>query len=124
MLILDHEKEPDWTEVKKRNLGNTDTMLADITTAGLKGVTKNPKTLEQLAECIRDGGSSIVSVDSPTIQGHVVVVDEISKDLSTILLREPYHGWEITISTATFSSIWTKGAIIQVVKDPTGITPQ
>ena len=42
-------------------------------------------------------------------------MDDVSEDLQQVRLRDPYHGWEITVSAKAFQSRW-KGnqKIIQI----------
>lgn len=57
--------------------------------------------------------SCIVSV-SENLGSHVVVVDAASKDISTIRLYDPYHGWKITVSSKAFLKEWHGGKAIHV----------
>ena len=42
-------------------------------------------------------GSGILSVGGE-IGGHVVVLDSFSMATNTAIIRDPFHGWSITIS--------------------------
>lgn len=62
------------------------------------------KTLQAL---IKKNGSAIVKVNGP-IGKHHVVVDDISPDFKNIRIRDPFHGWEITLEESVFYAMWIK----------------
>ncbi len=121
MLIADNGKENliDWYTVRFRNLGNTKDIVADIEKAGLLAIeTKLPyvkptdekgKTdlLEQMRALILQNSSMIVHCDTPDIGGHVMIVDSVSEDLSTAIVRDPLHGWQIEIYGASLYQVLT-----------------
>lgn len=47
-----------------------------------------------------------------------MVIDDVSEDLSHVRLRDPYHGWEITVTTKAFLKEWHGGKAIQVLDLP------
>lgn len=108
MLTYPKYKKIDVNYLRRTNLGDTRTMQAKIREFGLAShVTKlNLKqSKEKLLECIQKSlqthGSAIVSI-AGEIGGHVVVVDEISENRQTIRLRDPYHGWAISVTQEAF----------------------
>lgn len=113
MLIMDNGKKPDLKNLQCRNLGNDEDQIRDIQNAGLKPVINSANNLLELKNLIMKNGSAIVSI-SGKIGGHVIVVDEISKDFSMIRLRDPYHGWEITVKKDSFLKEWHGGKVIQI----------
>lgn len=115
MLIMDHHKNIDLNQLQTRNLGNDNDQLRDIKNAGLNPCTSYAKNLSALRELICSYNSCIVSL-SGALGGHVVVVDEVSQDLSTVRLRDPYHGWEITVTQEAFLQEWRGGDVIFIVK--------
>lgn len=73
-----------------------------IKQAGFNPVTTDiDNNLEKLRKCVEEDGSAIVSLRSQ-IGSHVVLVDEVSADLSQVRLRDPFHGWEVTVSGESF----------------------
>lgn len=114
MLIVDHNKKPNGHEMQP-NLGGDDAILRAIKEAGLTPLeTSTTKDLKSLRDAINKNGPAIVSVD-PGSGGHVIVVDDISEDLKQVRLRDPWHGWEITIKAEAFEKAWSTGnSIIQI----------
>jgi hypothetical protein len=116
MLIMDNGKKANLVALRTRNLGNDEDQMRDIQNAGLKAVINSANDLSELRNLIIQNDSCIVSVDGK-LGGHVIVVDEVSKDLSKIRLRDPYHGWEITVNSEAFLKEWHGGKAIQIVKN-------
>lgn len=103
MLILEHGGFIQTHQMLYPDSLNT---KSDINT-WIKQAGFNPATtdidnnLEKLKKCVEEDGSAIVSLTSQ-IGPHVVLVDEVSEDLSQVRLRDPFHGWEITVSGESF----------------------
>lgn len=114
MLIMDHNIIPNLTSLSSRNLGNEETMLMDIRKAGLTPLGGRANSLKELREKILKNGSCVTWITGREFGGHVVVVDDVSKDLSRVRLRDPYHGWEITVTSAAFLIVWTDQRTIVV----------
>jgi len=110
MLIMDNGKIPDLWELKMRNFSK-DKEIEDIKKAGLEPLISEADNLSVLRKLILDNGSAIV-----TLRCHVVVVDDISEDLSKIRLREPYHGWEITVTSEAFLKMQNSGSKSRTVR--------
>ncbi|MBS0627455.1 MAG: hypothetical protein JSS09_04515, partial [Verrucomicrobia bacterium] len=115
MLIKDNGKKPNLLALQSSYLGNNEKQVRDIQEAGLKAVINSANDLSELRNLIIQNDSCIVSV-SGKLGGHVIVVDEVSEDLSKIRLRDPCHGWEITVSREAFFKEWHGGTAIQIVK--------
>jgi hypothetical protein len=116
MLILDNNKVPNLQTLRFRNLGDNAVMLQDIKNAGLQGVeNETKKDLSALRDLIIKNGSCI-AYTLGKLGAHVIVVDEVSENLSRIRIREPYHGWEITVSKEAFLNEWVAGSVIQIEK--------
>lgn len=112
MLILDNGKEPDYWGLRMRTLANDEDLVKDIEKAGLKAFINKASDLSELKSMITRHDSCVGSVKG----GHVIVMDEVSSDLSKIRLRDPYHGWEITVGSEAFLKKWVPGNIIQIEK--------
>lgn len=56
--------------------------------------------IEKVKLFIETNGSLLASIDAQDLGGHYVVVDSIDNDQVTI--RDPAHGWRVTIDTAFF----------------------
>jgi hypothetical protein len=116
MLIMDHGKKINLDEVQQRNLGNDEGMMHDIGFAGLTPLLTSLDTknlLQGLRKAIQEHGSAIVSI-SGELGGHVIVVDEVSEKLDSVRFRDPYHGWEITVSDKAFLQRGPDPKIIQI----------
>lgn len=112
MLILDHGKVVDMNELYTRNLGKNDDEENDIKKAGLVPIMNKVSDMTTLRQALINHGSAIVTIDFDG--AHVIVVDDISEDLTRVRLRDPYHGWEITVKSSAFVPICKFGNIIQV----------
>ncbi|VHO03289.1 papain-like cysteine protease family protein [Candidatus Rhabdochlamydia sp. T3358] len=108
MLIKDRGGKPDFSTLQCRNLGNDEDIQQDIQNAGFRPMITRliPNSLPKLRKQLLEYGSAIVSIWDPQAGGHSIVVDEVSKNLSQVRLRDPYHGWEITVSAEVFQSRW------------------
>ena len=111
MLIKDHGKEPDIWKLRGRNLGNDKDQMRDIEAVGLRPILTVCKDLDQLKELLRKHGSAIVSI-SGELGGHVIIVDEIGEKEARI--RDPYNGWEITVTLEALKKRFSGGSVIQI----------
>ncbi|QDQ26288.1 hypothetical protein FNU76_07895 [Chitinimonas arctica] len=105
MLIMEHGKEPDVGALVSRNLGNSDLQACDIKKAGLLPIKNTVKDLKELKTAIDENGPAIVVLHDK-LGGHVVVADDVSADLAEVRLRDPHHGWEITVGVDAFIAEW------------------
>lgn len=112
MLILDHRKTPDLFQVKTRNLGNASDELRDLEKAQLRAVAVKIQKFSELQNAVKKHGSVITGIGGE-IGSHSIVVDAISTD--TVRLRDPYHGWEITVSKDAFTEKWDGDQIKSIV---------
>lgn len=104
MLILDNNGKVNVSELRSTNLGDNFTKELSIRRAGFSPILTHhlgDNYLEGLKKLIDKNGSAIVSIGGD-IGSHVVVVDSISPFLDRVRLRDPYHGWEITVSGSAF----------------------
>lgn len=112
MLIMDHGKTPNLKELRYRNLGSSQEEIRDIEKAGLKALEVKVDNLTELGSEIRKNGSAIVTLYG-AIGAHVVVVDEVLESDQRVRLRDPFHGWEITVTSAAFLKEWKNKNFIQ-----------
>ena len=117
MLIFDAGKEISYQLLRSTNLADTKEIVRWIENASLPVVcTLAIKAdLTQLKELIQKNGSAIVSTNN-NLGSHVIVVDHIRDDLQEIRLRDPFHGWEITVTKDAFLREYKGGDIIQIGK--------
>lgn len=116
MLIKDQGGKPKFCELQGSNLGDDESIKQDIQNAGFKLMVTSliSNSLEDFREQLKNYGSAIVSLEDPQAGGHSIVVDEVSEDLQQVRLRDPYHGWEITVSAEAFQLRWSGGNVIQI----------
>jgi ABC-type bacteriocin/lantibiotic exporter with double-glycine peptidase domain len=116
MLIKDQGGKPDFATLQCRNLGSDEDIQQDIQKAVFKPIITPlaSNSLEMFRKQLLEYGSAIVSIWDPLAGGHSIVVDEVSKNLKQVRLRDPYHGWEITVSAEAFQSRWKEQAVIQI----------
>ncbi len=120
MLIYDAGKQVDVVQLKNTNLGNSSTIEGAIRAAALTPLLtildkrdNAEELLLDLKALLQKNGSAIVSTGND-IGAHVVVVDQISDDLQQVRLRDPFHGWEITVKSEAFLRGFNGGNIIQI----------
>ncbi len=111
MLIVDWGGKCDVQALISRNLGNDTDIDADIRKAGLTPKFTNIKNLSELQKAIQKNGPAIVSI-SGECGSHVIVVDEIKNDI--VRLRDPYHGWEISVTAEALRKRFHGDDIIQI----------
>jgi len=110
MLCMDKGVKPDISLVETKIFGNEKRVLQLIRDAGFTGEQKKAKNLSSLKDAIRDYYCAIVSTKADLTP--FIIVDDISEDLSKVRIRDPYHGWEISVTGEAFQSQWTPGKII------------
>lgn len=116
MLIADHKKSINVHRLVSCNFSPADTKITDLEQAGLTPITttiKNPQMLEKLEKQIKKQGSALVTI-SDEETSHAIVVDAVNLQEKSVRLRDPYHGWEITVKAASFLARFHGGMIIQV----------
>lgn len=99
MLFLDHGSKFDL----KRLAGIASN---DIPTT-LPHLASQAASLKNLRQLILKNGSAIVTVNG-SIGKHHIIVDHVSSDYQHVRLRDPFHGWEITILSSDFYIMWVK----------------
>ncbi len=117
MLILDRGGKIDISAVKATRQIDYPSAFKeakeDIEKAGLKAIhstispNQDPDHLQKLAELISKNGSAIMNVLMGEIHGEPrgLIVDNLSFDSKTVRLRDPYHGWDITVSLDAFKKM-------------------
>lgn len=111
MLIVQAGKKCDISRMLGRSLASTKEICQDIQDAGLKPiVTVLSQDLEQLKKLLTNG-PAIISIGGE-LGGHVVVVDQVEDNI--VKLRDPYHGWKITVKRDALAKRYGGGDAIQV----------
>ncbi|MGO0305698.1 cysteine peptidase family C39 domain-containing protein [Endozoicomonas acroporae] len=109
MLMHQHHRTFSVSALKSTNLGNDRLIRRTLSTAGLTPIKTRCSNLEKLANAVYKRGSAIVSVGRCKSGGHVIIVDAVTD--TSVLIRDPYHGWEIEISRDAFENSWVRDAI-------------
>ena len=112
MLIMDHGKQPDLGELTTRNIGYKKDQVRDIQNAGLSPIVSEGFNLKALKLLLQQNGPAIIPIDDKELGGHVIVVDEITDE--GVRLRDPYHGWEITVTLEAFNKRFGSEYAIQI----------
>lgn len=118
MLLLDHQQKIDPEEMANSNLGMDHEMISLLKLAGLHPVHSKPSSSGNpyiwLQDKVKINGSAIVTLDSDRMGAHVIIVDLVSDE--GVRLRDPYHGWDITVTVEGFMKYWQpRSGIIQVL---------
>jgi hypothetical protein len=118
MLLKDEGLSPN-PKLLFGHLTKENTLKKIIEAYGFKEFNKSLKTLEKedflqmLRKNISHNGSAIIEIfgmEKGQIGGHAIICDEISEDLGFARIRDPWHGWEITIkSEALLKSVSSMG---------------
>lgn len=119
MLIKDHGGQVESTTLKSCNLWPNQRTMSTLLNAGLKAIeskidlNSHEDKLRSLKTKLLAKGSAIVTIIGP-FGAHFLVVDCISECLTKVRLRDPYHGWEITVLAKAFTEMLQDPTIIQI----------
>ncbi|WBA80772.1 cysteine peptidase family C39 domain-containing protein [Endozoicomonas sp. GU-1] len=109
MLIHQHHGTVSVSDLESTNLGGDKLIFQALSTAGLSPFKTRHANLEDLASAVNRDGSAIVTVSSLAGGMHDIIVDAVTD--ASVLIRDPYHGWEVEISRDAFKTSWDKDAI-------------
>ncbi|MFK7827836.1 MAG: hypothetical protein AB8G05_27055 [Oligoflexales bacterium] len=59
---------------------------------------RNISGLFHLKKLLTKHGSLIIGIADRYIGSHFIIIDEISNNFQTVRLRDPWHGWDITVT--------------------------
>ncbi len=117
MLILDHGKKPNYDTIRNISLSNTDRVARWIEDAGLQSKTTDLSVEKDrvgaLIKCLNADGPGVLSIRHDEIGGHFIVLDAISVDDNTATIRDPCHGWALTMKLDVLIP-WIRPYFIQV----------
>jgi hypothetical protein len=118
MLAHDAGKPIDLAYMQRTNLGDDASSCRHLAKLGLTPMRYDiAKDLEKLSSRIAQYGSAIVTITDPQMGAHVVIVDSIHAD--SVRIREPYHGWEISIARKSLLDRLANDEIIQITQGAT-----
>lgn len=96
-------------DLQATNLGDSDSISERITHAGLVPAVTEFDTIDELRGLLDKNGPAIVSVNSG-VGSHVVIVDSITESGNAII-RDPYHGWMVEVTSDAFINSHPQEAI-------------
>jgi hypothetical protein len=119
MLILDLGRHlSDYNALWGRSLSDHRAVRGDIATAGLTPLVHEFEpnlTREERAEILenllRSYGPAVVAISDNEVGGHFIVVDSI--DANQAIVRDPYHGWRITVTREALTGRLSGNPVIQ-----------
>ena len=88
---------------------------ADLSYVGLRSRITNAYTLQNLRSLLLDQGTGIAEISDSDVGGHSIILDEVSEDLQTVRLRDPFHGWEISVNSEAVVKRHHDLKVLQVV---------
>lgn len=115
MLLADHGKAVDWAALRARNLGNNESMIREIRSSGLQEKITKVTSMRGLSSAIEQDGSAIITIEND-IGGHVVILDAIFTDLKKVTLRDPYHGWQVEITTDALQKAMSSHQATEIIQ--------
>ncbi|MBT3393674.1 MAG: hypothetical protein HN411_01000 [Waddliaceae bacterium] len=118
MLIIDNGKTPDYATLKKTCAEDEEfSPLQDASLMPMETrIATSKEGIKDLKELIEKNGSALVTIHDSIVGDHTIVVDEISSDLKNVCLRDPNHGWEITVKSRALRKRLKGGDIVIQVK--------
>jgi hypothetical protein len=118
-LMLDHGVIPSSDVLLARVGTHSSVIQRDLSSRGLNTIVTEAKNirdenLHALRDLILRNGSAAMATkfSNHNGTGHAIVVDDISEDLARVRLRDPWHGWDITVRGDIFLRNW------KYLKDP------
>ena len=102
MLVLDLEKTP--PDFSTGKMVSDDQVVKWVEKSGLKPICSEKLSKELLVERIKKYGPGILGISHPDAKGHDVILDAIDLLKKTATIRDPYHGWMITMKLAPLMS--------------------
>lgn len=103
-IMLDNHKIIMSTLCKLRNMGNADLIISDLIRVFSRdevivknyNVTKDNDIRQLVADL--QTRSLIISTDGTGIGNHSIILDHVDLGKNIAIIRDPFHGWQVTIS--------------------------
>jgi hypothetical protein len=103
-IMLDNHKIIMSTFCKLRSLGNDDMIISDLIRVFSRdevivksyNVTKDTEIRQLVADL--QTRSLIISTDGTGIGNHSIILDHVDLGKNIAIIRDPFHGWQVTIS--------------------------
>ena len=119
MMILQNGKmlsEHQSQLIYRCGLRNGSQIESDLSYVGLRSRVTNAYTLQNLRSLLVDQGSGIAEISDSDVGGHSIILDEVSEDLQTVRLRDPFHGWEISVASGAVVKRHPDLKVLQVIR--------
>ena len=104
MFSGDHGKYPDFPSSGGRSMSHEivakimhDRGLPLMTSTITYDESRNISGLFQLKKLLNKYGSLILGILDRKLGSHFIIIDEIADNFQTVRLRDPWHGWDITV---------------------------
>ncbi|MEI8300023.1 MAG: cysteine peptidase family C39 domain-containing protein [Chlamydiota bacterium] len=111
MLLKEHGKFMDFKVLRQTNLAPPQRMIQWIQAQHLIPLSTKISSLNEAAALLKTHGSIIL-----TIRGdfgiHTIVLDYLSANNARV--RDPYHGWEVTVYRDGLEKHFLEGEVIQI----------
>ncbi|MBX7149680.1 hypothetical protein K1X76_11455 [bacterium] len=111
MLALDHRISVDQNTLLNATLTNEQTAIQYFQDLGVTTYFNEIVEIKKLEVLITENGAAMVGIGGE-IGGHEIIVDYLSLRQNRAIIRDPYHGWSITISADSLNRrMLSEGAI-------------
>lgn len=118
MLVLDNGGRPNFKRIQQICLATTEQAIHWLKEAGFKPKLSQielENREQTFVELLQENGPGILGVIPPELGGHVIVLDAISLEKRTATIRDPYHGWMVTITLDALLRM-SPGTLLQIAK--------
>lgn len=112
MLLKEHGKPIDFQLLRTTNFAQPEKMMRWIEAQNLTPLATEITSLEEAMPLLKAHGSAIITIRGDDFGIHTVVLDDLTKHYAR--LREPYHGWEVTIHRKALEACFLPGNVIQI----------
>jgi hypothetical protein len=110
MIRLDYGMEPDPMELLLSHLGNGSSRTHQLELSGFQvfhfsknfgaAVSFRRNDIPLLEDLIDQNGSAIVTVYPNKLGIHAIIIDSLSRNDGEVRIRDPFHGWSVTVPPA------------------------
>lgn len=103
MIALDRGKTPNYTGIHYSETMNRCHAYLKVEGVGLSPIlthfykTQHVDICGVLTRCVHENGPGVLIIIHPNIGEHAVVLDAISERENTAMIRDPFHGWSLTM---------------------------
>jgi hypothetical protein len=117
MLAMDHDRIIPFDDFASRKASAWDRIETDLKNIGLNVATKDVRELEDKGSSLlcpeklnalinQDGPCCVRIQPEDSEMAHWIVIDEVDTGLKTVTLRDPWHGFNCTVTLDAFCIQW------------------